>query len=180
MTDIRLCRMQDAAAIARFYADNAEHLGPWEPKRSPAYHLEAAWEARLAQWVRLRNEGRAANFLMLDEERVIAVCNLNNIVRGVFQAGYMGYAVSADQEGKGVMHQLCQYVVDYAFDVLNLNRIMANYMPTNKRSENLLMRLGFQREGLAKRYLYINGRWEDHVLTALLNPEARALDQISA
>jgi ribosomal-protein-alanine N-acetyltransferase len=49
---------------------------------------------------------------------------------------------------------------------------MANYMPANERSGKLLSRLGFEREGLAKRYLYINGRWEDHVLTALLNNRA--------
>lgn len=176
MTEIRLCSLDDAAAIARFYLDNAEHLSRWEPRRTPAYHMEAAWEARLVQWVRLRNEGRAVNFVSVVGDRVVAVCNLTNIVRGVFQAGYLGYAVAADYQGKGVMHQLCRYVVDYAFDVLGLNRIMANYMPRNKRSESLLMRLGFEREGLAKRYLYINGQWEDHVLTALLNPEVQVLD----
>ena len=48
-----------------------------------------------------------------------------------------------------------------------MHRIMANYMPHNMRSGNLLAKLGFEREGYARQYLQINGEWRDHVLTAL-------------
>jgi ribosomal-protein-alanine N-acetyltransferase len=58
----------------------------------------------------------------------------------------------------------------YVFDSLGLHRIMANYMPSNERSAHVLDRLGFTREGLAKDYLKIDGRWEDHILTSLINP----------
>ena len=47
---------------------------------------------------------------------------------------------------------------------------MASYIPDNKRSANLLSRLGFEIEGQARQYLRIDGRWQDHVLTALINP----------
>lgn len=52
-----------------------------------------------------------------------------------------------------------------------MHRIMANYMPHNQRSGNLLTRLGFEREGYAKKYLLIDGTWQDHVLTALMNEQ---------
>lgn len=68
------------------------------------------------------------------------------------------------------MKALCQNAIDYAFKELSLNRIMANYMPINHRSAMLLKSLGFSKEGEAKRYLKINGCWEDHVLTSLLSP----------
>ena len=68
------------------------------------------------------------------------------------------------------MSKLCQAALKYAFNELELNRVMANYMPGNERSGNLLKKLGFSEEGLAKKYLKINGRWEDHVLTSLVNP----------
>jgi ribosomal-protein-alanine N-acetyltransferase len=55
------------------------------------------------------------------------------------------------------------------FDTQNLHRIMANYIPGNERSARLLERLGFEREGYAKAYLNIAGRWQDHVMTALVN-----------
>jgi ribosomal-protein-alanine N-acetyltransferase len=46
---------------------------------------------------------------------------------------------------------------------------MANYVPTNERSGRLLRRLGFVVEGYARDYLFIGGRFQDHVLTALTN-----------
>ncbi len=85
-------------------------------------------------------------------------------------ACHMGYSVDQKYEGKGVMKALCQNVINYAFEELSLNRVMANYMPRNHRSAKLLQSLGFCIEGEVKRYLQINGVWEDHVLTSLLNP----------
>ena len=67
------------------------------------------------------------------------------------------------------MHEALSLLIEFAFSDLCLHRIMANYMPRNKRSAALLERLGFMREGLAKNYLLINGIWEDHVLTSLTN-----------
>lgn len=57
------------------------------------------------------------------------------------------------------------------FQTHGLHRIMANYQPANTRCEKLLQRLGFEKEGLAKSYLKINGCWADHVLTSLINPQ---------
>ena len=85
-------------------------------------------------------------------------------------ACFMGYSVAKSCEGQGVMTKLCQHAIAYAFTELQLNRIMANYMPSNARSEKLLTNLGFVKEGFAKKYLFINGRWEDHIMTSLLNP----------
>lgn len=48
---------------------------------------------------------------------------------------------------------------------------MANYIPSNIRSENVLQKLGFEKEGYAKKYLKINGLWQDHILTSLVNKE---------
>lgn len=84
----------------------------------------------------------------------------------------MGYGVSKVYEGTGVMTRVCAAAIDHAFKELGLNRVAANYMPRNQRSENFLGKLGFFEEGLARRYLKINGKWEDHVITSLLNPEA--------
>jgi len=47
-------------------------------------------------------------------------------------------------------------------------------MPANVRSARLLARLGFVQDGIARRHLCINGRWEDHVLASCLNASAIA------
>ena len=61
-----------------------------------------------------------------------------------------------------------RYPIYAEFDELGLNRVMAGYLPHNERSATLLLRLGFEKEGYARRYLKINGKWEDHILTALV------------
>ena len=70
------------------------------------------------------------------------------------------------------MLEALKAAIPNVFQTHGLHRIMANYQPDNLRSEILLRRLGFEREGLAKSYLKINGRWTDHVLTSLINPSA--------
>ena len=73
-------------------------------------------------------------------------------------------------EGQGYMRRIVSHAIDYAFNTLKLHRVMASHMPANTRSAGLLQSLGFEREGYAREYLLINGRWEDHVLNALINP----------
>jgi ribosomal-protein-alanine N-acetyltransferase len=70
------------------------------------------------------------------------------------------------------MHEALSAAIDHVFKALKLHRIMVNYMPANERSAALARKLGFVPEGIARDYLYIDGAWRDHVLTALVNPSA--------
>jgi ribosomal-protein-alanine N-acetyltransferase len=168
----RLNEIDDAEALSDFYLRNKDHLQPWEPERDPDYHSVNSWELRLQDRMVEFETGTSAHFLTFEPSTscVVAICSLTNIVRGPFQAGNLGYAVCKSHEGRGLMKELCQHVIEFAFDNLHLNRVMANYMPRNLRSEALLNYLGFESEGLARKYLCINGKWEDHVLTSLINP----------
>ena len=103
------------------------------------------------------------------EDEVLGVCNYTNIVRGTFQSCQLGYALADKHQRKGLMFEALLMTNAYMFDDLGLHRIMAGYLPHNERSGNLLNRLGFEKEGLARKYLKINGRWEDHLLTSLIN-----------
>ncbi|MEK1891548.1 MAG: GNAT family protein, partial [Phyllobacterium sp.] len=47
-------------------------------------------------------------------------------------------------------------------------------IPGNERSIRLLEKAGFQREGLLRSYLKINGMWQDHLLFALIEDDVRA------
>lgn len=169
---IKLSSVEDAPFISRYYLDNEHHLAPWEPRRRSGFHTPQAWGERLKLREQEQREGRGYYFLAYDHrhQAIIATCSLTGIARGPLEACYLGYSVDRNHEGQGFMKELCVYVVDYAFNTLRLHRIMANYMPNNDRSGNLLKNLGFEREGYARQYLQINGRWEDHVLTARINP----------
>lgn len=171
---IRMVEFGDTEALSQFYLTNEDFFRPWEPLRGDGYHSLENWNKRLYSWVSEQESRRAAYFLMIEETNgdIVGICSLTNMIFGPFMACHMGFGVSQKYEGKGKMIMLCQHAIEYGFCELGLNRIMANYMPANCRSATLLGRLGFVIEGSAKRYLKINGRWEDHILTSIINPVA--------
>ncbi len=94
-----------------------------------------------------------------------------NIIRGIFQACFLGYKLDERSQGHGYMTEALTAAIDYLFTTQRLHRIQANYMPHNQRSAAVLRRLGFTIEGTARNYLFIGGQWRDHVLTSLVNPD---------
>ncbi|CNC54840.1 ribosomal-protein-alanine acetyltransferase [Yersinia similis] len=106
-----------------------------------------------------------------EEKEVRGVANFSNVLRGSFHACFLGYSLGERWQGQGLMFEALQPLIRYMQRQERMHRIMANYMPHNHRSGNLLARLGFEREGYAKDYLMIDGQWRDHVLTALTNKE---------
>jgi ribosomal-protein-alanine N-acetyltransferase len=105
--------------------------------------------------------------------RVIGIMNFSQISRAAFQACYLGYKIDKDEQGKGLMTEAVRLGVAYMFEERKLHRIMANYMPRNAKSARVLKKAGFRIDGRAKAYLLINGKWEDHVLTSLVNSNWR-------
>lgn len=168
---LRILPPQEAHRLVAWDELNRAHLAPWEPAHDPAFFTPAYFVSRQEQALRDYETGNAIRLVMQDRAsgELVGRCSLTNIVRGPFQACHLGYCLGYQWEGQGLMHEALRAVIDHAFTDLDLHRIMANYMPANVRSGRLLARLGFVQEGVAKSYLQIAGKWEDHVLTALVN-----------
>lgn len=171
---IRTIQTNDLQTFKAFEQRNKDHLALC----SPVYSFsDDEYQKLIDCWVKEQEEGKAVRFFLCakddPQEQVIGLCNFTNIVRGPFQACYLGYKIDHAYEGKGLMFEALQAAIAYMFAQLNLHRIMANYMPSNTRSAKLLARLGFVIEGTAKNYLLINNRWEDHILTARINTNWR-------
>lgn len=161
--------------LVKYFSENDTHLKPWSPLVPRSHHSLEAWQRRIKEREEEFEKGLSAHFIGTDENEteVIGSCSLSNIVRGVFQACHMGYSIAESYQGQGYMKMIASYAIDFAFTEFKIHRIMANYMPANERSASLLQSLGFQREGYAKEYIFINGKWEDHVLTSLINPNSQ-------
>ena len=175
---VRLARPGMQAAMARFLNENFEgHLDRWSPPATTSFFTEAFWRERLAIAVEEYHAGRSARFVLQErpgeaapESPILGTCNYTNVVRGPFLACNLGYQVARSHQGLGLMSEALRATNAFVFEEMKLHRIMANYRPENTRSGRLLERLGFAREGLARDYLFIDGAWRDHVLTALTNP----------
>ncbi len=171
--EIKILTPHDVDNVVRYYQDNQTYFSPWEPVRPDDYHSRANWLARAVESERAFDHGQSFQFIAYDRqnpEQLVATCHFSNVIRGVFQACFVGYSVAQTVAGQGYMTEVLQATCDYMFEEQGLNRIMANYMPRNKASGRVLEKAGFEQEGYARRYLKIAGKWEDHVLTAKLAP----------
>ncbi|MQA90284.1 MAG: GNAT family N-acetyltransferase [Gemmatimonas sp.] len=174
-TIVRLAIEEDVEAIVRYYTENREHLRPFDPERPPYFYLESFWRRQVKQNeddYALDRSLRLFIYAGSEPNRVIGNIGFSNFVRGVGHYCTLGYSLDVDFQGKGLMSEALKATIDFAFRTLQMHRIEANYLPHNRRSGNVLRRLGFVVEGYSRDYLRINGRWEDHVRTALLHPEA--------
>jgi ribosomal-protein-alanine N-acetyltransferase len=160
-----------AARVTAFYQRNAAHLAPWDPPTPEGFATEAFQRERLQRAVADAGAGTAMRWWLEprdDPSRLVGSIGLTQIARGVFQNAMLGYAIDVACQGQGLMREALQAVIDHAFSqAMQLHRIQANVRPENIRSTALLHRLGFDDEGLAREYLYIDGAWRDHRMYAL-------------
>jgi ribosomal-protein-alanine N-acetyltransferase len=170
---IRVPTVRDADAVSRFVTDNRDHFAPWDPLRSDDYFTSAYWKHALELGVDRFRQGTHLQFIISEHSGNSAIAGqitLSGITRGVFHAAYLGYGLDRGFVGRGYMQEALAAVIEYSFEEMNLHRIMANYMPANERSQRLLEKLGFEREGFARDYLLLAGKWQDHVLMSITNP----------
>ena len=167
----------DFAAWVRLRSESREFLTPWEPLWPEDDLTRAAFRRRLRRQSDEMARDEAFSFLIFDAgaDTLLGGLTLGGIRRGVAQSGTLGYWMGAPHAGKGRMTRAVAAAVRFGFATLRLHRIEAACLPENAASQTLLERNGFQREGLARGYLRINGVWRDHLLYALVEPEATRL-----
>lgn len=169
---LRTAEFDDAARISNYFTVNRDYLKPWEPKREEAFFSELGWQQRLIKLSELHKMALGFYLLIMDadSDEMLGTISFSNISRFPFYACNVGYSLAEQAQGKQIMTRALKMACDYMFNEQNLHRVMASYMPHNKRSEAVLQRLGFVHEGQAKDYLLIDGQWQDHNLTSLVNP----------
>lgn len=169
---LRLGSQEDIPMILNYYIENKIYLTPFYPPWAEDFFTYEYWQKQVEKNIySFINDISLKLFAIAktDKSKIIASINFSNFVRGSAQYCNLGYSVAEKEQGKGYMSEGVEAAIKYVFQELNMHRIMANYIPCNQRSGNLLKRLGFVVEGYARDYLLINGKWEDHILTSLIN-----------
>lgn len=157
---IRPVRPEDAEELAALYAANREFLAPYEPIRREDFFTADGQRERLDRQV----ADGTHPFAILDGDAIAGLINVFHIVRESLQSCTIGYWIDHPRNGRGLATGAVEDVVAYAFGELALHRVEAATLLDNVGSQRVLEKAAFERIGVARRFLHINGEWRDFVL----------------
>lgn len=162
----------DYEAWVSLRASSREFLAPWEPSWPPDALSRSSFRARVARYAEDWRTDQSYNFFIFThDETLVGGVGLSNLRRGVSETASLGYWVGEAFARQRYMTGALPLVLDFAFERLGLHRVDAACLPTNIPSRALLARAGFQQEGYAREYLCIAGKWQDHLLFAILRSD---------
>jgi ribosomal-protein-alanine N-acetyltransferase len=171
---LRPLRVEDYAAWREVRTRCRDWLLKWEPRPAGApYPSEdrATFVARCAMRERDRQLGTGYGFGLFVGDRFAGEVNLSSVQRGAFQNGYVGYWIDEALAGQGYVPEACVAVFRFGFETLGLHRLQVAIVPRNLASRRVARKLWLRGEGVALRYLEIDGHWEDHVRYAITAEE---------
>ena len=167
----------DYPAWAEVRHRNDDWLVPWEPKPSFFERFGSAREAfnaRCSARDRERQNDQGYGFGVFVDGAFAGEINLNGVVRGASQMATIGYWIDRARAGNRYIAEGVVAVLRFSFEHLGLHRVEICIIPRNARSHRVPQVLGLRDEGLAERFLQINGVWEDHVRYAITAEEWQA------
>jgi ribosomal-protein-alanine N-acetyltransferase len=171
---LRPLREEDFEAWREVRERCRDWLLQWEPRPSNAgYPPEdrQSFVARCYMRERERQLGTGFAFGIFAGAQFVGEVNLSSVQRGPFQNAYVGYWVDQTHAGRGYVPEACVLLFRFAFEDLGLHRLQVSIIPRNRASRRVAQKLWLRGEGIALRYLEIDGKWEDHVRYALTNEE---------
>jgi ribosomal-protein-alanine N-acetyltransferase len=169
---VRLLTEDDAPALAALLVANRDFLAPWDAARPEEYRTEEFQRRDAARLLELHRQGAVLPDVVVLDGEVVGRINVNDVVRGAFLSGHLGYWVAGHVTGRGVATAAVAAMTRTAFGDAGLHRLQAATLLHNAASRRVLERNGFTPIGVAPRYLRIAGRWQDHLLFQLLADQA--------
>ncbi len=169
---LKIPDVSQATQVLEYYVRNQEFFKEWDAAKGEAFYTLACQEKLLAKDLEDLNSKVNLRYWIYKKEDtnlIIGTVSFTSIIRGVFLSCFLGYKLDKDEINKGYMTEAVGKGITVMFEDYGLHRIEANIMPKNLRSLKVVEKLGFHNEGLALKYLKINGKWEDHIHMVLLN-----------
>jgi [ribosomal protein S5]-alanine N-acetyltransferase len=165
----------DYEAWADLRARSRDFLQPWEPTWPEDDLTRAAFDRRITRYNEEIRGDLSYPFFLIDRgnNTLLGGLTLTNVRRRAAMSVTLGYWMGAPHAGKGLMSAVLPAVCNKAFGGLKFERIEAACLPENAASIRVLEKVGFQREGFARRYLSIAGARRDHVLFGLLKTDLK-------
>lgn len=170
---LRAPQMADYEEWAHLRGRSRDFLMPWEPEWPADDLTRAAFRNRIRRYAAEMRDDMGYPFLVFraGDRVMLGGATLSNVRRGVAQSANLGYWMGAPYAGQGYMSAGVAAIIPFCHGALGLKRIEAACIPENEPSVRLLEKSGFVREGYARKYLCIAGKWQDHLLYARLSSD---------
>ncbi len=166
---LRPLTANDAEALLGLRVKNRDFLNLFEPVKPVRYLTLSEQRRELEYGEEMRREDRRYVFgvHLTEGDVLVGRISVDNVVRGAWQNATIGYFIDRENNGRGLGTEAVTAAIRFAFEEAQLHRLQAGVMPRNVASIRVLEKSGFRFEGMAARYLNINGVWEDHKLYAV-------------
>ncbi|MDG5472048.1 GNAT family protein [Jeotgalibacillus sp. ET6] len=163
---------RDAKALTELQTRNRKFFEMFSMLREDSFYTEKAQIERIKQFKQDRELDLTYQFGVFKNENdeLVGTMNLFQVIRGSLQNAVVGYFLDQAHNGRGYTTEAVKLLTAYAFKELKLHRLEAGVMPRNIGSIRVLEKAGFHKEGIAKKNVKINGKWEDHQVLAIINP----------
>ncbi|MER2169117.1 MAG: GNAT family protein [Psychrobacillus psychrodurans] len=170
---IRLLKIEDTEAVLSLETRNKDFFKHYTVLREPNFYTFEKIKERIENGIAgAKNDTLYAfGIFLISTDELIGNVALSHISRGPAQSGMIGYCLDKTHNGKGYMTKAVKLAVEYGFKTLKLHRIEAGVMPHHIPSITVLEKAGFHKEGIAKENVQINGKWQDHLILAIINQE---------
>ncbi|MGN0482119.1 MAG: GNAT family N-acetyltransferase [Lachnospiraceae bacterium] len=178
---LKILQPDAAGQVLDFYLRNPD-FERWEPQRPPKFYTKSYQYALMQGEYNAALSLSAVRFWIFEKQnpdQIIGTINFHEIQRSIYQKCQTGYKFDHAFRHKGYATEAMVQTIRVMFHDLKLHRIEAYVMPSNTPSLHLLENLGFEQEGYLRRFVQINGQWEDHYLYALLNESAGTSSRFS-
>lgn len=168
---LKVLRPYSAKEVLDYYKRNAKFLKDWDPNRDLYFYTMECQRKILRDEYRDYRKGSGIRLWLIKKEnnKVIGNICFNNIVMGNFKSCFLSYKLDKDEINRGYITEAIRKGIDIMFGQYGLHRIEVNIIPRNERSLRVVEKLNFEKEGFSRKYLEINGVWEDHLHFAIYN-----------
>ncbi len=163
----------DTMEVTKLLIRNKQYWSTYEPIHLENYYTEQVQYKKIVEGMHLRSLNREFSYGIYEPDSLylIGMISLYSIKRIPFSSAFIGYSIDEQYSGRGITSDAVLHVMRFAFNTLRLNRLEAYVAPGNVASIRVLEKAGFEKEGLLRKLLYINGEWVDHFIYAALNEE---------
>ncbi|MEC1748900.1 GNAT family N-acetyltransferase [Bacillus mojavensis] len=170
---IRPLETEDAEENLRLQSENREFFEQFSMIRADDYYTIEGQRKRIEQYQQRLENDQEYHFGIFTntDHTLIGTVSLFQMIRGALQCAFIGYFLDKAHNGKGLMTEAVRLVVDYAFHELKFIALKPVSCLAILGSMRVLEKAGFHKEGIARKNVRINGKWEDHQVLAILNPD---------